>query len=56
MTKIEITVVENKDEESCKITVNKVKQYRTTTKQEITTSNYVKALIDNVLSTTTKGN
>lgn len=56
MVKIEVTVVENKDEESCKVTVNKLKEYRSTTKQEKTTGNYIKALIDNVLQNTSKGN
>lgn len=56
MTKIEVTVVENKNQDSVNITVHKLKEYKTTTKGERTTGNYIKTLIDNVLSKQTKGN
>lgn len=56
MTKIEVTVVESKDKESCNITVHKIKEYRSSTKGEITTGNFIKGLIDNVITQTVKGN
>lgn len=56
MVKIEVAVVENKEKDSCKITVHKIKEYTTTTKAEKTTGNYIKGLIDNVLQSVTKGN
>lgn len=55
MVKIEVEVIENKSEDACTITVHKLKEYKTTTKHEKTTGNYIKSLIDNVLQNTTKG-
>ena len=55
MVKIEVDVIENKKEDSCNVTVHKIKEYKTTTKHEKTTGNYIKSLIDNVLQNTTKG-
>ena len=55
MVKIEVTVIENKNEESCNVTVHKLKEYKTTSTQEKTTGNYIKSLIDNVLQNTSKG-
>lgn len=56
MVKIEVTVVENKNEDSCNVTVHKLKEYKTTNTHEKTTGNYIKTLIDNVLQNTSKGN
>lgn len=54
MVKIEVTVVENKND-SCVVTVRTPKHYKTATEQEKKTANVLRNSIDNAFKELSKG-